>query len=260
MVALNLLPSADLENRLVEWYGSVHKYPCFDSGVSDLSPWFHDIESGSIDHSIPKQQWADAAIFFLTGDLKIVMQERRDQYIQKTEKHYWDWEDFKQDISHIVDEADKLKKTPLSNAGDIVSQLAQKHPYIVASAGWGLIIGGSAVLVPALGLAALNAVGFTAGGVVGGSLAASLQSLFYGGFTTGVFSMLQSFAATSVAVSAASVATASTAVGAGLGSIVYNSQPGAAPSQSSQMPSSKDVPPPYSPDVPYAVYKAKRKL
>lgn len=102
MVALNLLSSTDLENRLVLWCGSVQKYPCFDGGVSELSPWFHDIESGSIDHSIPKQQWADTAIFFLTGDLKIVMQERRDRYVQKAGKCYWDWEDFKQDISHIV--------------------------------------------------------------------------------------------------------------------------------------------------------------
>lgn len=66
--------------------------------------------------------------------------------------------------------------------------------------------------------------------------------------------MLQSIAATSVAASAASIATASTAVGAGLGSIVYKSQPGAATSQSSPTPS-RDAPPPYSPDVPYAVYK-----
>ena len=38
----------------------------------------------------------------------------------------------------------------------------------------------------------LTLLGFTCGGVAGGSAAASYQAKFYGGFTTGVFSLFQS--------------------------------------------------------------------
>jgi len=48
----------------------------------------------------------------------------------------------------------------------------------------------------AAGAAALPALGFGAGGVVGGSIAAVVQSAFYGGATSGVFAALQSAGAT----------------------------------------------------------------
>jgi hypothetical protein len=44
----------------------------------------------------------------------------------------------------------------------------------------------------------LAVAGFSAGGVVAGSIAAGAQSAFYGGFTTGVFSICQSFGAAGV--------------------------------------------------------------
>ncbi|KAF5316685.1 hypothetical protein D9619_006722 [Psilocybe cf. subviscida] len=62
----------------------------------------------------------------------------------------------------------------------------------------GLIAGGLSVLIPVLTLAIVNAVGFTAGGVLAGSLAAANQSAVYGGLTGGVFSTLQSFGAVAV--------------------------------------------------------------
>ncbi|XP_057296489.1 interferon alpha-inducible protein 27-like protein 2B isoform X2 [Hydractinia symbiolongicarpus] len=54
----------------------------------------------------------------------------------------------------------------------------------------------------------LGAVGFTAGGVAAGSIAAAAQSTFYGAATTGVFSVLQSVAAAGLGtVGAAAVGT-----------------------------------------------------
>ncbi|KAJ7580342.1 hypothetical protein C8J56DRAFT_961317 [Mycena floridula] len=67
---------------------------------------------------------------------------------------------------------------------------------IAALISTGMIVAGSAMLLPTLAILALNAVGFTLSGVAAGSLAAAIQSAFYGGATTGLFSILQSLGAT----------------------------------------------------------------
>ncbi|KAJ7598135.1 hypothetical protein C8J56DRAFT_161533 [Mycena floridula] len=69
---------------------------------------------------------------------------------------------------------------------------------IAALISTGMVVAGSAMLLPALAILALNAVGFTLSGVAAGSLAAAIQSLFYGASTTGLFSILQSLGATAV--------------------------------------------------------------
>ncbi|THU97358.1 hypothetical protein K435DRAFT_778098 [Dendrothele bispora CBS 962.96] len=58
-------------------------------------------------------------------------------------------------------------------------------------------LGGMSVL-PSIGVAAVNAVGFTSSGIAAGSLATVIQSTFYGAYTCGIFSSLQSFGATAV--------------------------------------------------------------
>ena len=57
---------------------------------------------------------------------------------------------------------------------------------------------------------ALSAAGFTAGGVAAGSIAAGLQSVAYGGATTGAFSLAQS-------AGAAGIGQAATVVAGGIG-------------------------------------------
>ncbi|KAH6880902.1 hypothetical protein BKA70DRAFT_1343169 [Coprinopsis sp. MPI-PUGE-AT-0042] len=64
------------------------------------------------------------------------------------------------------------------------------------------IITGGALLAPAVAVGALGAVGFTAGGVAAGSLAAAVQSAVWGATTGGVFSALQAAGATMVAPAA----------------------------------------------------------
>ena len=61
----------------------------------------------------------------------------------------------------------------------------------------GLVAGTAAVVGAPL---ALGAAGFTAGGVAAGSFAASIQSVFYGASTGGVFSVLQSAGAAGIGV------------------------------------------------------------
>ncbi|KAF5361111.1 hypothetical protein D9758_009081 [Tetrapyrgos nigripes] len=67
--------------------------------------------------------------------------------------------------------------------------------------GRSLVAGGGLAVVPSIGVAAVNAIGFTSSGVAAGSVAAAIQSVFYGGATGGLFSAFQSFGATAVIAS-----------------------------------------------------------
>jgi len=163
----------ELERRLLKWTGSssVPRYPFFESNFShklassvggdsihDLPRWFNNIELASGDCDVPKEQYSEVAIYFLTGELKEVMSERKDLYLKETKKSFWDWEDFKEDLRRLVGEAAKIISSPqISNiAGDAMAQLRKAHPFIASSIGLGLIIGGTAVLLPALGMMAMN--------------------------------------------------------------------------------------------------------
>jgi hypothetical protein len=59
---------------------------------------------------------------------------------------------------------------PLDRTKAAFEKFRAEHPYIFASAGAGLMIGGSFVIIPALGILALNAIGFTSTGVAGGQI------------------------------------------------------------------------------------------
>lgn len=129
----------------------------------------------------------------------------------------------------------EIEANPFEAAKDKMAQFKRDHPHIAASASVGLAVGGGIVLIPALGILALNAIGFTAGGVAAGmlfkqhrrlwlillfagSLAAALQSIFYGGATTGLFSIFQSLGATAVLPAAGTVIASASAVGTGIAS------------------------------------------
>ncbi|KAF8168555.1 hypothetical protein B0H34DRAFT_670700 [Crassisporium funariophilum] len=192
------LTHPELERRLLHWTGSssVPRYPFFEShsslasssstggvvaagAVQDLPRWFADIELASQDCKVQAAQYPDVAIYFLRGDLKEVMKDRRGVYLglkegeegkervkagkkEKREKNGWDWdwEDFKEDLRRVVGEAAKIMSSPQisSIAGDAMAQLRKSHPFIASSIGLSIIIGGTAVLLPALGLMAVNSM------------------------------------------------------------------------------------------------------
>ena len=183
--------------------------------IHDLPRWFNNMELASSDCDVPEEQYSDVAIYFLTGELKEVMLERKDLYLKESKKVFWDWEDFKEDLRRLVGERFFLfiyffnrmfnylflkiiavvtifyrrgsqKYVGLSTlsrwsyrifkfsffflpsvisssshqfsnrAGDAMAQLRKSHPFIASSIGLGMIIGGTAVLIPALGLMAMN--------------------------------------------------------------------------------------------------------
>jgi len=64
--------------------------------------------------------------------------------------------------------------------------------------GRGFSIAGFLTLLPSLLVGAVNALGFTAAGVLQGSIAALIESVIYGGAANGLFSILQGFGAVAV--------------------------------------------------------------
>ncbi|CAA7271108.1 unnamed protein product [Cyclocybe aegerita] len=92
----------------------------------------------------------------------------------------------------------------------------KKH--ILSILGTGFLTAAAATLLPSLLVVAVNAIGFTAAGVLKGTLAATLQSMFWGANTGGIFSGLQAFGATAAIASPAviGIGVAFGVIGAGL--------------------------------------------
>jgi hypothetical protein len=85
------LSPTDLERLLQSWSDA----PLFD-GLSEEHPqrWLDSIQTLCQRSFIPEIQWSDAAIYFLRGDLQIVMQAVK-QRLQ------WEWQDFKSTLIEI---------------------------------------------------------------------------------------------------------------------------------------------------------------
>ena len=84
---------------------------------------------------------------------------------------------------------------------------------IAKGALYGLVAGSAAIAATPL---LLGAAGFGSAGVVGGSLAASVQSLIYGGSTTGLFSLCQSAGAAGLSTMTTTVVPAASCAMGGL--------------------------------------------
>jgi hypothetical protein len=94
------------------------RYPFFESNFShklassvggesihDLPRWFNNMELASSDCEVPEEQYSEVAIYFLTGELKEVMLERKDLYLKESKRGFWDWDDFKEDLRRLVGES-----------------------------------------------------------------------------------------------------------------------------------------------------------
>ncbi|KAG8914237.1 hypothetical protein FRC01_004165, partial [Tulasnella sp. 417] len=95
---------------------------------------------------------------------------------------------------------------------------ANRNRWFAAAAGGALLTVGAVVVGPALAVGALNLVGFSSVGPVAGSLAATIQSIVYGGAvgSGSIFALCQSAAMGGIVVgSAAEIAAGVAALGAG---------------------------------------------
>ncbi|EAU83179.2 hypothetical protein CC1G_07861 [Coprinopsis cinerea okayama7 len=231
--------TAEELGRLLEWVVQKSPSPAFKGLSKDLPPWFLVVEEAAQSAKIPLQKRADIAIYLLKSqELKDFMQGRKALYREISGRKHWNWDDFKQDIKGIMAAAHAHAQGGQGSGSTFLR-----------AAGTVLAIGGATVLFPAVGILGLNALGFGAGGVVGGSIAATIQSIFYGGATTGLFSILQSIGATAAAPTVGSMIASASAVGAGAVMVSGSSEePDGDEEEESSGDDSADVqgPPPYA--------------
>jgi len=201
---LNTAPAPDFKERLAQWATTSPRYPWFKGASADLAEWCTLVEGACEDLLVPRSAWAAAAMGLIAGDLQPVMDERRVKFLEQSGEDFWQWEDFKDDIRRVVLEAEKIIAEPQAGGGlkDSMTQFRQDHPYIVASASAGLVIGGSLMIIPALGLVAMNAIGFVTGGVIGSSIASVLRSVAYGGAASGAWNVIKSIRSKAMATGA----------------------------------------------------------
>ncbi|KAJ3501931.1 hypothetical protein NLJ89_g9118 [Agrocybe chaxingu] len=223
----------------------------------DLPPWLFRVERDLKDAGIPQAQWSDAAILFLEGEVNMAMRQRR-QARRDLGVEVWDWVGFCKALEEVLGDigiravslAEKYKYLLLS-AGrpSFLRQLREDHPTATKVVGIGLVAAGGVALAPVVVVGGLNALGFTAAGVASGSIAAGLQSVFYGGATTGLFSLCQSIGATAAAPTLASAVSAAGTVVAGATILGSDSKGDEAEDGSegdaSNQPTTSDTPPPY---------------
>lgn len=80
------------------------------ASVQDLNHWLEFVEDASRECEIQESQYPDAAVWFMRGELREVMRERRAVYLHEAHRiadstrkaKIRDWEDFKKDLKRVV--------------------------------------------------------------------------------------------------------------------------------------------------------------
>jgi len=177
----------------------------------DARAWLAKVDGVCQTMRIPVSQRVITATHFLGGSLKGAMKSIKRQLKSR------------QDISSCQEMWDAFKDALVDlhnrrKAGDEADYLKL--------AGSRLVMAGTSAVVPSLGILGINAVGFTSSGVAAGSIAATIQSVFYGASTGGLFSIFQSIGATAVVAPPLALGLGVAAIGTGLACHVLSNQGG----------------------------------
>ncbi|KAJ7034434.1 hypothetical protein C8F04DRAFT_1234284 [Mycena alexandri] len=186
----------------------------------DVHLWLRDVRRELTQRHVPREDWVPVAQRFLGKELQEVMNDTR-KGIEKLEPEGWNWERF---TCALILIHDQVKKDAVENesVSATISRLRRDHPVKAAAAALGLIALGGIAVGPAILVGTLNILGFSASGVVGGSIAAGIQSVLYGGYVASgsAFALAQSAAAGGIVVAAGPIQALSAgamALGAWLG-------------------------------------------
>ncbi|KAG7092613.1 hypothetical protein E1B28_008956 [Marasmius oreades] len=173
-----------------------------------VTDWLRHIERCCRRFNVASEQWIQVALHFMRGEAFSIVKPALEECEEKGE--VVDWDDFKETLK-LLEAQNRVQ----SSDPQATSNSSLNNKLTTKIIGQGLVAGGSSVVLPTVGIATLNAVGFTSSGVAAGSLAAGIQSVIYGGATGGVFSALQSIGATAVMAPPVAIALGVGAITAG---------------------------------------------
>ena len=241
------LSNPAIEAILTEWHPQDYNPP-----HTNIQEWIRTIESLCDTYGIPDTQRPQCATRFIRSRLRTELEDvLRDARTQFGRVHWVQFVNFmvaldrKRDpiaiaellLTELLQKKFSLRKVSAPSFVDTILRTEHRpSPSDVAGRiiGTALCIAGAALLAPFAIGGALAAVGFTSAGVAAGNLffltqrtrllsyslgsvAATVQSVVYGGATGGLFSLLQSAGATMVLPSAGTIVAGAATTGAGIG-------------------------------------------
>ncbi|KAJ7344009.1 hypothetical protein DFH08DRAFT_871594 [Mycena albidolilacea] len=224
----------DISAHLKGWDGPVYH----GTPQENVELWISTIRYGLKQRRLPREHWGAVALHFMSDEPRTVLKEaQREMGIE------WDWERLTAALVHIEKQVKKeaFENNDSNSVGDSLRRFRREHPFAAGAAAVGLITVGGITVAPAILVGTLNLLGFSASGVVGGSIAASIQSAFYGGAVASgsLFSLAQSAAAGGIAVAALPIQAVS-AGAVGLGAWLFKKRENGSGSDNSDASASSD--------------------
>ncbi|KIK66925.1 hypothetical protein GYMLUDRAFT_82202 [Collybiopsis luxurians FD-317 M1] len=180
------LSEAELKRRL-SIAADEHRQTIY-SGSTDqnVDSFLDEIESISERAGIPRAQWVNVALYFMSESTQPAMRGFKENIDSKEKNPEEVWDIFKSILREL--HARRARSGP-------------EHPFLEAATGTVVVAGVTYTAGPPLIVTALGAVGFTSSGIAASSWAALAESVFYGANTTGLFSSLTSIGVTGVVAS-----------------------------------------------------------
>ncbi|KAJ7615545.1 hypothetical protein FB45DRAFT_935949 [Roridomyces roridus] len=180
----------------------------------DVELWLSAIRLGLKQRKIPQEHWVVIALHFMADEPREVLDDaRRTLGMEK-----WEWDTLTMALVYIQKKMRQDEAEHSHSVGHKLRRFRRDHPYAAAAAGIGLVTVGGITVAPAVLVGTLNLLGFSATGVVSGSIAAGIQSAVYGGAVASgsLFSMAQAATMGGIAVAAVPVqALSAGAIGVG---------------------------------------------
>ncbi|KAJ7061696.1 hypothetical protein C8F01DRAFT_1369187 [Mycena amicta] len=187
----------------------------------DVFDWLTDRAAELTTRGVPRQSWVAKSLHLLEAEIKSEVRARA--ALRKTQAEEWAWYQF---ATVLLDVVENIRAQPEEKVIERMNhptkeqssftRFRAEHPIAAVATGVGLAIA-TPILAPIVMVGALNAVGFGAAGVAAGSIAAGIQSIFYGGAVASgsAFAIAQSIGAggAALAVAAPLVSAGGAAVG-----------------------------------------------
>ncbi|KAJ7061738.1 hypothetical protein C8F01DRAFT_1369210 [Mycena amicta] len=148
----------------------------------DASQWLTDRAAQLEATGVPRDSWVAESLHLLGDEVKLKVTLRAS--FRKAKVEEWEWTQFSKVLLDVVGNIRAQKKViekinhPKEQSS--LARFREEHPVAAVATGVGLVVA-TPIVAPLAMVGVLHAVGFSAGGLVAGSVAAGVHSVLYGG-------------------------------------------------------------------------------